>query len=180
MNRINSNFRYLWSLPLLLLVLVSGCWFLFSGTWVIIYAVANEDISQGANFHKFNVDLTDEDVWQDHHDNLDNIEDVAITFKLVNDLPTEATGRVYVSSDSVLSDTTAVKSSATLVLDGITVPANDSLQIDFAYYYDILQNFEEFRDLVKTGVFTVYALVPNPVYVHVRHAVVVVTFSAGI
>ncbi len=180
MNRMKVNCKYLCFLPLLLLVLVSGCWFLLSGTWVIVYAVADEDINPGVGLHKFDVDLTDEDVWVDHHDNLDNIEDVAMTFRFINELSTEATGRIYVSSDNSLADTAAVKSSATLVLDGLTIPANDSLQVDLAFYYDILQNFETLRDLVKTGVFTAYAIVPNSTEVYIHHMVVVVTFSAGV
>ncbi len=180
MNRIILNYRHLWFLPLLLLVLASGCWFLLSGTWVIIYAVADEDIHQSTGLHKFDVNLTDEDVWKDHKDNLDNIEDVAMTFNLVNEMGTEATGRIYVSSDNSLTDTTAIKASATLILDGLTVPANDSLKVDLAFYYDVFQNFEALRDLVKTGVFTGYAIVPNSTQVHIRHFIVVVTFSASV
>lgn len=181
MNRMKVNCKYLCFLPLLLLVLVSGCWFLLSGTWIIVYAVADEEIDDthpGLNI--FDVDLTDEDVWVDHHDNLDNIEDVAMTFRFVNELPTEATGRIYVSSDNSLADTNAVKSSATLILDGLTIPANDTLQVDLAFYYDILQNFEALRDLVKTGVFTAYAIVPSSTEVYIRYMVVVVTFSASV
>jgi hypothetical protein len=180
MKRIGLNYRHLWFLPLLLLVLASGCWFLLSGTWVIIYAVADEDIDQGVGLHKFDVDLTDEDVWTDHKDNLDNIEDVAMTFNFINELSTEATGRIYVSSDNSLTDTTAIKATATLILDGLTIPANDSLHVDLAFYYDVFQNFEALRDLVKTGAFTGYAIVPNSTMVYIRHFVVVVTFSASI
>jgi hypothetical protein len=180
MKKNKLNWRHLWFLPLLLLVLASGCWFLLSGTWVIVYAVADEDIDQGVGLHKFDVDLTQEDVWKDHKDNLDNIEDVAMTFNLVNELPTEATGRIYVSSDNSLTDTTAIKASATLILDGLIVPANDSLKVDLAYYYDVFQNFEALRDLVKTGAFAGYAIVPNSTQVYIRHFIVVVTFSASI
>jgi len=48
-----------------------------------------------------------------------------------------------------------------------------------ADYYDILQNFDDLRDLVKTGVFTAYALVPAPLAMEFKNVVVVVTFSAG-
>jgi hypothetical protein len=178
MKRARNNHKYLWFLPLLPAILLCGCW-LISGTWVVVFAVADEDIFAGEGFHKFDVDITGESVWEDHKDNLHNVEDVALSFKIINDASTEATARVYVSSDNMLSDSTAVKSSATLILDGITVPAYDSLHVDFAYYYDVLQNFETLRDLVKTGVFTAYALVPDPQNVDVRYAVAVITFSAG-
>jgi hypothetical protein len=178
MNRAKNQHKYLWFLPLLPVILLCGCW-LISGTWVIIFAVANEDITAGEGFHKFDVDITGESIWQDHKDNLHNVEDVALSFKLINELSTEATARVYVSSDNSLADSNAVKSSATLILDGLTVPANDSLQVGFAFYYDVLQNFETLRDLVKTGVFTAYALVPDPQNVHIVYVVAVVTFSAG-
>jgi hypothetical protein len=178
MKRAKNNHKYLWFLPFLPVILLCGCW-LISGTWVVVFAVADEDIFAGEGFHKFDVDITGESVWQDHKDNLHNVEDVAMSFKLINNLSTEATAKVYVSSDNTLSDSTAVKSFATLVLDGLTIPANDSLHVDLAYYYDVLQNFETLRDLVKTGVFTAYAIVPDPQNVHVRYVVAVVTFSAG-
>ena len=179
MNRMQLNCRYLWFLPLSLLVLVSGCWFLLSGTFVVIYVVLDEDIQQGVGLHKFDVDLTDEDAWEDHKDNLDNIEDVAMTFMFINEMDTEASGRIYVSSDDALSDTNAVKSSATLILDGLTIPAEDTLHVNLAYYYDVFQNFEALRDLVKTGAFTAYAIVPSSTEVYIRHMVVLVTFSAS-
>jgi hypothetical protein len=181
MKKIGLNYRHLWFLPLLLLVLASGCWFLLSGTWVIVYAVADEEIDNThPGLNVFDVDLTDEDVWTDHKDNLDNIEDVAMTFNFINEMDTEATGRIYVSSDNSLTDTTAIKATATLILDGLTIPAGDTLQVDLAFYYDVFQNFEALRDLVKTGAFTGYAIVPNSTEVYIRHFVVVVTFSASI
>jgi len=184
MDKKKTKKRYLWLLPLVLIAFVSGCW-LFSGTWVIIYMVDNEDVVAAQGFYKFTVDITEESVWKDHKDDLDNIEDIAITFKLINNLSSAATARVYVSDDGTLSDTSAVKSSATIILDGISVPGNDSLQVEMAGYYDLLQNFEVLRDLVKTGIFTAYGIVPDmgiapDIDVEFRDVVVIVTFSAGL
>ena len=179
MDREKINRRYLWLFPLLVVVLVCGCW-LFSGTWVIIYEVEEADIHASQHFYKFTVDLTQESIWQDHKDDLHNIEDIAITFKLINYGDATATGQVYVSDDSTLSDTATVKSSATIILDEISVPPGDSIYVHMVGYYDLLQNFETLRDLVKSGVFTAYAIVPNTLYIEFRDVVVVVTFSAGI
>jgi hypothetical protein len=179
MENLKTNRKHLRLLPLLLVALVCGCW-LFSGTWVIIYKVEHEDIQAKPGFYKFVVNLTAEPVWEDHKDDLDDIEDVSITFKLTNPFISPVTGQVYVSSDSLLGDSAAVKSSATIILDGITIPGGDSLIVDMASYYDLLQNFDTLRDLVKTGMFTAYALVPDPLAVEFRDVVVVVTFSAGL
>ncbi len=179
MNAKKNRMKYLWLLPLLLVALVSGCW-LFSGTWVIIYAVDEGDVVATEDFYKFTVDLTTESVWEDHKDDLDNIEDVAFTFKLVNNGGTDMTGQVYVSPSSTLDSASVVDpDSATIILDGIGVDAGDSLHVTLGNYYDFLLNFEILRDLVMTGVFTAYAIVPDPVDVEFRNVVVVVTFSAG-
>lgn len=179
MENLKTKRKRLWfSLPLLL-ALVGGCW-LFSSTWVIIYKVDDEEIHATQDFYKFTVDITQEDVWKEHKDHLDDIEDVSITFKLINPSISPATGQVYVSSDSSLSDSAAVRSSATIILDGITIPGGDSLDVDMAHYYDLLQNFQTLRDLVKTGMFTAYALVPAPLAIKLEDVVVVVTFSAGL
>lgn len=179
MNKGKGNRKYFWILPLLVIVLVSGCW-LVSGTWVIIYDVDNADIFATQHFYKFTVDLTKESIWEDHKDDIDDIEDISFTFKLINHGTSAATGQVYVSSNSTLSDTSAVKDSATIILDGISLPAGDSLHVTMAHYYDLLQNFETLRDLVKTGVFTAYAIVPNTLNVKFRDVVVVITISAGL
>jgi hypothetical protein len=163
----------------LLLILVTGC-FLLSGTWVIIYKVDQADIDAKSGFYKFTVNLTNEDVWQDHKDDIDDIADITLTFKLANDGDSTATARVYVSSDSTLADTTAVKSSATIILDGISVAPHDTLQMTMAHYYDILQNLDALKKLVKSGVFTAYAIVPNTLDIEFFDVVVVVTISAGL
>ena len=174
--------KSLWGLwgCILLILLVSSC-FLTSGTWVIIYEVENEDIQAGAGFYKFNVDLTEEEVWKDHKDDIDDIVDVSFTFKLVNHNDEDTlTGRVYVSSSSTLDDTTEVKDSATIILDGISVLPGGTLQMTLAHYYDILQNFDILKDLVKSGKFTAYGIVPNTVDMEFSDVVVVVTVSAGL
>lgn len=178
MNAKKNRMTYLWLLPVLLVALVSGCWF-FSGTWVIIYAVDEGDVVETEDFYKFTVDLTTKSVWEDHKDDLHNIEDVAFTFKLVNNGGTDVTAQVYVSDNSTLSDSAAVVDSATIILNGIGVDAGDSLHVTLGDYYDFLLNFEALRDLVEGGVFTAYAIVPDPVHVQFRDVIVVVTFSAG-
>lgn len=172
----------LWSLSgsILLVILVSSC-FLFSGTWVIIFEVDNEDIHPSQSFYKFTVDLTGEDIWQDHKDDIDDIADISFTFKLANTGAGTLTGRVYVSSDSTLADTTAVDSLATIILDGISVAPGDTLQMTLAHYYDLLQNFDTLKELVKSGIFTAYAIVPNaPSDMEFFDVIVVVTISAGL
>ncbi len=174
--------KSLWGLwgCILLILLVSSC-FLFSGTWVIIYEVEEADIDCPGSFYKFTVDLTEEDIWKDHKDDIDNIPDISLTFKLANTGTDTLTGRVYVSPSSTLDDTTEVKDSATIILDGISVAPGDTLQMTLAHYYDLLQNFDTLKDLVKTGKFTAYAIVPNaPLNMEFSDVIVVVTISAGL
>lgn len=174
------NKRYLWLLPILATFMICGC-FLISGTWVIIYEVEEADIHPSQSFYKFTVDLTGEDIWKDHKDDIDDIADISFTFKLANTGANAITGRVYVSADSNLADTTAVKSSATIILDEINVAPGDTLQMTLAHYYDLLQNFDTLKDPVKTGVFTAYAIVPNaPLNMKFFDVIVVVTISAGL
>jgi hypothetical protein len=171
--------KYLWLLPLLLVILVCGC-LLTSGTVVIIFKVNNQDIHASQHFYKFTVNLENNDDWKNNKDKLNSIEDMVFTFKLANPGASPITGQVYVSTDSTLSDTTAVKSHATLILDGITVPAYDTLYVNMEHYYDLLHNFDTLRDLVKGGVFTTYGIVPNPFVGGLFDAVVIVTVDAGL
>lgn len=170
--------KYLWLLPGLLAALFCAC-FLIAGTWVITYEVDNQDIHAPGPFYKYTVNLNDNSDWNDNKDKLDNIEDVVFTFKLANPGSTVMTGQVYVSPDSTLNTIAAVESTATLILDGISVPAHETLYVDMAHYYDLLHNFNALRDIVKPGVFTAYGIVPNPIQGDLFDAVVIVTVSAG-
>lgn len=178
MNHITNHKRFLW-LSGIILLLISGCW-LFSGTWVIVYKVEQADIQAKEGFYKFTVDLTKEDVWNDHKDDIDDIADISITFTLVNNEADTVTGRVYVTSDSNLTTPASVDSFATIILDGISVAPLATLQMNMAEYYDILQNFDTLKDLVKTGVFTAYAVLPNHLDIEFFDVKVVVTISAGL
>lgn len=182
----NPKKRYLLGLSgaILLVVLACSCW-LLSGTWVIIYHVEDATVHPHSSFYSFPVDLTGEEVWQDHKDDIDDIADVSFTFKLANTDTTDTArtiiGRIYISSDSTLGDTLAVDTSATIILDGMSVPPGDTLQMTLAHYYDLLQNFDTLKNLVKTGIFTVYAIVPNaPNNMKFFDVWVVVTISAGL
>jgi len=175
-----QNRKYLWLLPVIVLFLVSSC-FLLSGTWVIIFEVEDADIHPNTSFYQFTVDLAEEEVWEDHKDHIDDIADVSFTFKLANTGANTLTGRIYVSENDGLTDTTAVKDSAIIILDGISVAPNDTLQMTLAHYYDLLQNFDTLKELVKSGTFTAYAIVPNaPNDMEFFDVVVVVTISAGL
>jgi hypothetical protein len=170
--------KYLPLLPLLTVMLLCAC--LISGTFVIVWEVDDQDVHASQHFYKFTVNLTEDQDWKDHKDKINDISDAALTFKLINQGSSAATGQVFVSLDSTLNDTTAVKSHATVILDGITVPAHDSLYMDMAHYYDLLQNFDTLKGVVKTGVFTAYAIVPNTLDVKLRDAIVVVTVNVGL
>ncbi|MCK4385708.1 MAG: hypothetical protein KAW52_05530 [candidate division Zixibacteria bacterium] len=174
-----QNKKYLWLLPVIILFLVSSC-FLFSGTWVIIYNVDYAKIEAGQGFHKFNVDLTEKDVWEEHKDDIDDIVDVTLTFKLKNDTSLETTAKVYVDSVSTRVDSADVRTNSIPILEGLTIPANDSLVVNMAHYYDCLLNFDKLAELVKTGKFTAYAVVPYPLRMTLSDVTVVVTISAGL
>lgn len=137
------------------------------------------DSNPGHDFYKVIVDSTTENVWNDRKDDMEDIEDIVITFKLLNHLFTAVTGQVYVSTDSTLGDTTVVKSSAIKILNEISMPGNDSLEVNMSDYYDLLFNFKPFRDQVKTGMFTAYTIVPHTLDIEFRDVVVMLTFSAG-
>ncbi len=170
--------KYLWLLPGLMLAWFCAC-FLIAGTWVITFEVEDQNIHASGPFYKYSVNLNDNSDWNDNKDKLDNIEDVVFTFKLVNPGDTVMTGQVYVSPDSTLNTIAEVESTATLILDKISVPAHETLYVDMTHYYDLLENFDALRDIVKPGVFTAYGIVPNPIQGNLYDAVVIVTVSAG-
>jgi hypothetical protein len=153
-------------------LLLSGCW-LFGITLVLNYDIENEIASTDTHFNSVSVDLTQEQDWKDNQDKLDEIYILYFYGWIQNYESTPATGQLYVYKDTTLQTIAEVESLATLVLDGLVIPADSTVEIPLT-----AMKLEPIRDLVMKGKFALYAIASDvPFHIRVYDATVVVVFA---
>lgn len=160
------------SVAVLATLLLSGCW-LFGITLMITYDIEDEVVSTDTDVTSMAIDLTEEDDWKDNKDKLDELYNLLFYGWFENRLGTEATGQIYVYKDDSLTTKADVQAYATLVLDGLVVPANDSLEVPVTE-----MKLEPVKDLIMEGKFHLYVIATNvPFEIRVFDATVVVIFA---
>lgn len=164
---------------LLMLSVFYGCEGLIVGTFVISIDIKGGDIVTKDDFTKFYVDLTKESEWNDHKDEIKYIDNVGFQLWVTNNGPMAVTGQLFASTDSSYADTATVRDSATLVLDGLTLPPG-ATYVDWPSSLTYLCEVDKLKNLVKGGKFAVYALTTTlPFTITVDSATVIVTVTAG-
>ncbi len=160
------------SVALFATLLLSGCW-LFGITLMLSYDIEDEIVSTDTHFNSVAIDLTEEQDWKDNQDKLDEIHSLLFHGSITNYENTSATGQLYVYKDGTLNTITEVESLATLVLDGLVLPPDSTVEVPLLY-----MNIEEIRDLIMEGKFSLYAIATNvPFHIRVFDATVVVIFA---
>jgi len=163
----------IFSVALLATLFLSGCW-LFGITLVLSYDIDERIYSTDESFNSVAIDLTEEEDWKDNKDKLDEIYSVLFYGYIINHESTPATGQLYVYKDGSLNTVSEVQSNATLVLDGLAIPANDTLEVPLIHMVRV----DHIRDLVMEGRFHLYAIATNvPFHIEVFDATVVVIFA---
>ncbi len=152
---------------------LSGCW-LFGITLVLHYDIDDEIVSTDTVFNSVAIDLTEEQDWKDNQDKLDEIYSMLFYGYITNYESTPATGQLYVYKDGSLSTVAEVQSKAILVLDGLALPSDSTLEVPLIHMVRI----DHIRDLVMEGKFHLYAIATNvPFDIRVFDATVVVIFA---
>src|SRR4030067_1329190 len=119
---------YWWTILILSCLGVTGC--LLSGTFVIDLSL-NEMAFTTATFHKQQINLSSNQTYNDHKDQIKDITDIGFALKIENNSGVTASGELYLSDESTYTTASQVKSCATLVVSGISVPANSTKSINW-------------------------------------------------
>ncbi len=154
------------------LLLFSGCW-LFGITLVLTYDIDDKPAYTDTELNSWFVDLTEEDDWKDNQDKLDEIHHLYFYGWIQNYMDTPATGQLYMYKDTTLHTIAEVESLATLVLDGLVLPADSTVEIPL-----IAVDLQLVKDLIMEGKFGLYAIAADvPFHIRVFDASVVVIFA---
>ena len=144
-----------------LIGIFSGC--IVSGTFTLNYLV--EDLSSGTSIQFAAVDITDEEEWEDHGDDIDQIEHVGFELWYSN---TEVLGPVdfsmYVDDwgTDTLDTSEDIDSLATVIIDGLVIQQGLNQHTTFGESLLLIQNLETLKSLAQTGRFHFYAVSANP------------------
>jgi len=167
-------------LAVLSLVIV-GC-HLVSGTFVIVESFS---FTTQTGFYRYEVDITDEEKWEDHKDDISRINVVGFELWITNNESVDVTFNAYIDdADATFYSTYAeVDANATKIIDDLTLAAGPGMvtHITYAQSFNYLRNVGELKRLTKEGRFHCYCVSDGGTYSAfiVDSGKVIITFSAG-
>jgi len=171
----NSFFRLM--ILALIGLFVSGC--ILSATFVIVEQFY---LAPKGGFYFYQIDLTTNDTWKDHNEDIQFIEAVGFEFYIDSDLEEDTRFSVYVDDYSGIgSDPTSIPESADVVLDSLTIQTGTT-KISYSRTVGIVQHLDRLKKLAKTGKFDVYTTSSSGSIGEsfiIDSAKVIVTLSAG-
>jgi hypothetical protein len=146
--------------------------------------VENEDLIYNGDIYYASVDWTDDADWEDHQDNIKDIDLVGFELWATNADETADTFTVYVadlqSSLDGSSTRSEVDSVATLAVNGLPLAPSGQTHVTYGQSFKYLDNVETLKNVVETGKFKLFAFVTSPtVDVTIDSLRVIVTLTAG-
>jgi len=158
---------------------ISGC-LILTGTFVIDLKIDRTEVATGSEFRYFDADLSKEQAWNDHKDNIKYVDNVGFQLWVTNNGSSPVTGELFASNlDTVYTDTTGVRENAIPILSGLILPAGKTY-VDWPTSLRYVTNVPSMRRMVEGGKFKVYALTSTlPFNITIDSATVIVTITAG-
>jgi hypothetical protein len=165
------------------LLFLAGC--LVSGQFVTIIDIERAQFTTTNGFYYYAVDLTENDIWKEHKDNIKDIEVVGFELWMTNKKPDTTTFNVYVDDigKTAYTSKTEVENNATLVIKNLKLKPSDQTHITYGQSFKYLQNVETLKTLVDEGSFHYYGVsnvVADTTNYIIDSARVIITFTAGL
>jgi hypothetical protein len=138
-------------------LVITGC--LVSGTFVIVEHI-NFIYSAGNAFYWYPMDLADNSTWDDHKDDLDDIDAVGFEFKIENTSASDCEFNVWFAPATGVIDPynppSVIPDDAVRVINGLNVAAGGTTTVTYAESLGHISNLAAFKAIVKTGRFDYY------------------------
>jgi len=143
----------------LVCLLLAGCWDLFvSGTFTFVHYLEDAIVSTDEELNSVHVDLSDNEDWEDHEDDIRRIEGIEFWVRVTNRGEDSASAQIWITDDSLLTTPEAVKSHATMVFNGPRIGPGDTTEIEREESINHIQHLEELKAQVLSGSFYVYVI----------------------
>ncbi|MCK4574142.1 MAG: hypothetical protein KAU36_07210 [candidate division Zixibacteria bacterium] len=165
-----------------IVLLAVGC--LVSGTFVVTEPFS---FTAETGFYAYQVDVTDEKDWEDHKDDIDNIDMVGFELWITNNEAFPVTFNAWVDdadnpfcTGATCFDALTTK---TIIIDNLTIPAGPTMRrhVTYGESFTYLENVKVLKKLVKEGRLNFYGTGSDGTDLGfvVDSGVVIVTFSAS-
>lgn len=168
---------------------------IISVTWIVSFKLAEDTTLRWYdNFYYGQVELSDSSDWEEHKDNIKDIDMVGFELWATNNTDTEKSYSVYASYEGSglngLTSRPEIEGQATLILDSIPLSAKaqaglplNSTYITYGQSFAYLNNIDKLKDYVKKGSVRFFAMEmggADTTDVHIDSMLVIVTFTAGL
>jgi hypothetical protein len=180
MKQIISRLR---TLPLGVALLAFVACNLISGTFVITVMYENLSVASLNDFYYQAVDVTEEEDWQDHKDDIKDIDNVGFELWMDNNSGQAITAYLYVAP--ITSSLNGSSTKAEVMADAIRIfslplPDSEDIFIGYAESFNYVANIQQLRDMAEEGQFKFFALSDaSPIDFGIDSVKVIVTVSAG-
>jgi len=128
------------------------------------------------NYHEATVELDGEDLFEEHKDEIHRVERLAVEAVTDNASTSTTTASIYISTAAGLTDPS---NEAILILENLEIPGGQS-EIDYDTSEPRVRNLEEIRDIVASGVFSLYTVADGPADLTFIELKLVITLSVGL
>jgi len=160
----------------------SGCK-IVSGTFVVDTVFTDLSPNGNGNYYYEELDLTDNDVWIDHKDDITDIDNVGFELWVTSSAATANVFNCYIDATSSTLDgnssRSAVEASAKHVLVDLPMPPGSSF-IGYAASFSYIDNLDAMKTLAEAGMFKFWAVADVTTDDFVVDSIrVVLTLSAG-
>ncbi len=157
---------------------LSGC--LISGTKVFTLGLEDIPVSASGTFTRTAVDLTENDTFNDHKDEIRLIDRFGFICDIVNPTAGTVNVSVYFSTDPNLTDN-QVATQATPLFRNFAVSANSTRHISYDESLTLLENFGALQEVLATGQLTFYSTSTSGAFnLLIDNPVLVITFTVGL
>jgi hypothetical protein len=165
------------ALGLLALLLTLGNNCITSGNVIVVTELGDLNAQTNTDFRGVHVNLTTNSDWQDHKAQLNSVDDIGFACKITNHESSVATGQIWISEKSY-GTPDSVNALATKILDGIAVPANSTVEIQWKDSYNYLSNFNQAKTIVyKENFYLYFKVQQTPFDIDVKDIVLILSLN---
>jgi hypothetical protein len=137
-------------------MMITGC-LLISGTFTIVKLFT---FPGGTGFYHYLVDITEEDEWKKHEDDINDIDLVGFEMWFTNNEETAVIFNAYLDNGKAdaYDNYDDVDANTTKILDGVTLAAGPGTTTHLTYgqSFKFVQNVAILKEFVRSGVFHFY------------------------
>jgi hypothetical protein len=142
--------------------------------------VANTDFSDA----EMEVNLSEDATFNEHKDDIKNIDNIGFYLSVENNLDTAATFQLFLVADTGKNYDSAqalIDALEDPILTGLTIPARKKIVIDWNQSMKYIGDLEPFKAILEKGVFSIYPVaIPRDRFnLTIDSLVVVVTLTGG-